>query len=534
MTQKETCLSENDHNAQDFPLPEAFTKRMRGMLGADFGAFRDSYECQSAYGLRYNPLKADREHFENAAADLLDGRVLWAAEGYHCLREAYPGRQILHEAGAYYIQEPSAMSAAEALFVHSGQSGEAETFDVQGGQTDESGAFDVYSGQPDEAGAGERILDLCAAPGGKTTQIAGKLAGNGLLAANEVVPSRARILSQNVERFGIRNCVVLNEEPERLAERFPLFFHKILVDAPCSGEGMFRKDEKTRGEWNEERVRQCAERQSSILENADRMLMPGGRLVYSTCTFAPDEDEGVIACFLRRHPDYELIRLQELADASGMDHGHPEWTAEYEGMHLERCLRLWPHRVKGEGHFIAALQKQDTGREYTAYRPVQPTKEKAVTASWMRFAREHLNVQLTGIPVTFGNNLYLVPEQMRDLEGLKIERAGLHVGEYKKDRFEPSHALALALRPQDAQRSYALSRDEAERFLRGEALIRDEARTQDEAHTQGEACTQGKVLQGWTLLSYAGYTLGWGKASGNQIKNHYPKGLRIMGWKDVK
>lgn len=505
MTQKETHLSENDHNAQNFPLPEAFTERMRGMLGADFGAFRDSYECQSAYGLRYNPLKADREHFENAAADLLDGRVLWAAEGYHCLREAYPGRQILHEAGAYYIQEPSAMSAAEALFAH--------------------------GGQPDEAETGERILDLCAAPGGKTTQIAGKLAGNGLLAANEVVPSRARILSQNVERFGIRNCVVLNEEPERLAERFPLFFHKILVDAPCSGEGMFRKDEKTRGEWNEERVRQCAERQSSILENADRMLMPGGRLVYSTCTFAPDEDEGVIACFLRRHPDYELIRLQELADASGMDHGHPEWTAEYEGMHLERCLRLWPHRVKGEGHFIAALQKRDTMREYeeyTAYRPVQPTKEKAVTASWMRFAREHLNVQLTGIPVTFGNNLYLVPEQMRDLEGLKIERAGLHVGEYKKDRFEPSHALALALRPQDAQRSYALSRDEAERFLRGEALIWDEARA------KAEARTQDKALQGWTLLSYAGYTLGWGKASGNQIKNHYPKGLRIMGWKDGK
>lgn len=515
MTQKETCLSENDHNEQDFPLPEAFTERMRGMLGADFDVFRDSYECQSAYGLRYNPLKADREHFENAAADLLAERVLWAAEGYHCLREAYPGRQILHEAGAYYIQEPSAMSAAEALF-------------ALGGQPDEARTFDVQSGQSDEAGAGERILDLCAAPGGKTTQIAGKLAGNGLLAANEVVPSRARILSQNVERFGIRNCVVLNEEPERLAERFPLFFHKILVDAPCSGEGMFRKDEKTRGEWNEERVRQCAERQLSILENADRMLMPGGRLVYSTCTFAPDEDEGVIARFLRRHPDYELIRLQDLADVSGMDHGHPEWAAEYEGMHLERCFRLWPHRVKGEGHFIAALQKQDMGREYTAYRHVQPTKEKVLTVSWMRFAREHLNVQLTGIPVTFGSNLYLVPEQMRDLEGLKIERAGLHVGEYKKDRFEPSHALALALRPQDAQRSYALTRDEAERFLRGEALICDEARIRDEARTQDEA------LQGWTLLSYAGYTLGWGKASGNQIKNHYPKGLRIMGWKDVK
>lgn len=515
MTQKETCLSENDHNEQDFPLPEAFTERMRGMLGADFDVFRDSYDYQSAYGLRYNPLKADREHFENAAADLLAERVLWAAEGYHCLREAYPGRQILHEAGAYYIQEPSAMSAAEALFAHGGQPDEARTFDVQ-------------SGQSDEAGAGERILDLCAAPGGKTTQIAGKLAGNGLLAANEVVPSRARILSQNVERFGIRNCVVLNEEPERLAERFPLFFHKILVDAPCSGEGMFRKDEKTRGEWNEERVRQCAERQLSILENADRMLMPGGRLVYSTCTFAPDEDEGVIARFLRRHPDYELIRLQDLADVSGMDHGHPEWAAEYEGMHLERCFRLWPHRVKGEGHFIAALQKRDMGREYTAYRHVQPTKEKVLTVSWMRFAREHLNVQLTGIPVTFGSNLYLVPEQMRDLEGLKIERAGLHVGEYKKDRFEPSHALALALRPQDAQRSYALTRDEAERFLRGEALICDEARIRDEARTQDEA------LQGWTLLSYAGYTLGWGKASGNQIKNHYPKGLRIMGWKDVK
>ncbi len=471
------------------PLPEDYVTRMKEMLGADFGAFMDSYAGESAYGLRYNPLKAEREHFERIAAPYLQERIPWAAEGYACLREKHPGKQILHEAGAYYIQEPSAMSAAELL-------GDAPGHGL-------SGAWE-----------GWRILDLCAAPGGKTTQIAGKLGGNGLLVANEYVSSRARILSQNVERFGVRNCVVLNEDPARLAGQFPCFFHRILVDAPCSGEGMFRKDEAARAEWSAERVGQCAARQLGILEHADKMLMPGGRMVYSTCTFSPAENEGVIACFLQKHPDYELIR-PELC--GGMDCGRPEWAAEYAGcditpLHVERCVRLWPHKLKGEGHFAAILQKKGAAeRDAAAYRRVQPVRDKEIVSLWERFACENLNVKLSGVLVAFGTNLYLTPESMRDLNGLKVERAGLHLGECKKNRFEPSHALALALKPQDGKCGYALSGDEAERYLRGETLTRSGA------------------LQGWTLLSYEGYTFGWGKAGGNQIKNHYPKGLRIMG-----
>ncbi len=490
-------MRKNQRGEQEIPLPEAFVERMRGMLGADFGAFMDSYEKESAYGLRYNPLKADREHFEKAAASLINGRIPWAAEGYAAPRERQPGKQILHEAGAYYIQEPSAMSAAEALGVKEG----------------------------------ERVLDLCAAPGGKTTQLAGKMRGTGLLAANEYVASRARILSQNVERFGIRNCVVLNEDPARLAERFPCFFHRILVDAPCSGEGMFRKDEQARGEWSGERVAACAERQLMILEHADRMLMPEGRLVYSTCTFAPAENEGVVARFLCRHPEYELIGLPE---HPGADHGHPEWigadtdaakgtdapdgdakdtgAAGREALHLERCLRLWPHRVLGEGHFVAAMRKRGEAGQDAVYRPVQPSATKEAASAWRDFARENLTVPPAGVPVAFGTYLYLVPEGMRELSGLRVERAGLCLGEYKKGRFEPAHALALALRPQDAVSRMALSKECAERFLRGEALAQD------------------GTLHGWTLLCYEGYPLGWGKASGNQIKNHYPKGLRITAW----
>lgn len=471
-------------------LPPAFIDRMRGMLGAEFPAFLASYEKESAYGLRYNPLKAERERFEQSAGIFLLHEIPWAKEGYACKRELHPGKHVLHEAGAYYIQDPSAMSAAEAIGV-----------------------------QP-----GERILDLCAAPGGKTTQLAGKLNGSGLLVSNEIVPSRARILSQNVERFGIRNCVVLNEEPSRLAEHFPCFFHRILVDAPCSGEGMFRKDENARTEWSTERVVQCAERQLAILESADRMLKPGGMLLYATCTFAPMEDEGVIVRFLRRHPEYELA---ELPFYEGMEHGCPEWAVAYGGVpdfevekeneirHIERCLRLFPHRLAGEGHFLAGLIKRgETHAEDHVDEPyprVPQSKRKEILALWEQFAEETLTFAPDGVPVTFGEQLYLVPAKMRDFKNLKVERAGLHLGEYKKNRFEPAHALARALGEQDVTRSRELSLEEAERYFRGEAIM-----TKEE-------------LRGWVLLTFEGYALGWGKASGTQIKNHYPKGLRTLG-----
>ena len=507
--EKMKTMTEREHTA----LPAAFIERMQGMLGAEFPAFLKSYEEESAYGLRYNPLKTGRGQFEQTAGAFLLKEIPWAKEGYACKRELHPGRHVLHEAGAYYIQDPSAMSAAEAL----------------------------------AARPGERVLDLCAAPGGKTTQLAGKLNGSGLLVANEIVPSRARILSQNVERMGIRNCVVLNEEPSRLAEYFPCFFHRILVDAPCSGEGMFRKDENARAEWSAERVTQCAERQLAILESADLMLKPGGMLLYATCTFAPMEDEGVIVRFLRRHPDYEL---KELPFYEGMGHGRPEWAAscggvpdfdaaQNEALRIGRCVRLFPHRLHGEGHFLAGLCKRgkvqhgaSTQSESTheipgnagaadgipallaageSYPHVPQTKKKEILTLWEQFAKETLTYVPDGIFVTFGEQLYLVPREMRDFQRLKVERAGLHLGEHKKNRFEPAHALARALSAQEVRQSQALSLSEAERYLRGETLTAD------------------KELRGWVLLTYEGYALGWGKAGGTQIKNHYPKGLRTNG-----
>ncbi len=500
-------------------LPEAFLERMQAMLGTEYEAFLNSYEKERSYGFRRNPLKSEAEEFERTMPFAIS-RVSWAEEGYFCPKEEQPGKHVLHEAGAYYIQEPSAMAVADLLKVK----------------------------------PGECIADLCAAPGGKSTQLAGKLQGKGLLISNEIVPNRARILSQNIERFGVRNCVVLNENTAQMAEQFPLFFHGMIVDAPCSGEGMFRKNDQACGEWSIAQVTLCADRQLEILENADKMLAPGGRMIYSTCTFAPEENEGVLVRFLRKHPEYQLM---ELPCYEGMEHGRPEWVVRFggvtdfdmqenESLHVEYSLRLWPHRISGEGHFIAGLCKAgDLAERSEGYRRVCLTegtksakKEKNdkggkhalkgakgqsldIRSAWMSFAKEVLEVdestigervanQLAGVLVPFGEHLYLVPEQMRDMTGLKVERAGLELGEWKKNRFEPAHALALALKPTEVKQTYAMTKAEADRYIRGEAI----------------PCSD---LAGWVLMTYEGYSVGWAKASGGMAKNHYPKGLRIQG-----
>lgn len=476
-------------------LPEAFLARMQAMLGEEYQAFLESYEQERSYGLRQNPLKSDRREFEARMPFSLQ-RIPWTCNGYFCNRDEQPGKHVFHEAGAYYIQEPSAMAVADLL----------------------------------KALPGECICDLCAAPGGKSTQLAGWMQGEGLLVSNEIVPSRARILSQNIERLGVRNCVVLNEDTSLMAEQFPQFFHGIVVDAPCSGEGMFRKNSRACEEWSEEQVGLCADRQLMILENADRMLLPGGRIIYSTCTFAPQENEGVLVRFLRKHPEY---RLMELPVYEGMAHARADWVPSFGNvpdfseeeknrMHLEYALRLWPHKLSGEGHFIAGLFKEgDASKRADGYvhAGMKQTgkngknREQEIIKAWEIFADKTLTKgknTLQGAYVIFGDYLYLVPEQMRTLNGLKVERAGLTLGQWKKDRFEPDHALAMTLRPEEARDVCMLTKEEAERYLRGEAV----------------PCTD---KTGWVLMTYAGYSLGWGKASGNMAKNHYPKGLRIQG-----
>lgn len=401
--------------------------------------------------------------------------VPWAENGYYYEKTDQPGKHPYHEAGVYYIQEPSAMAPVPMLQVK----------------------------------PGDRVLDLCAAPGGKSTQIAAALMGEGLLVCNEINPQRAKILSENIERMAVCNACVTNETPERLSEFFPEYFDKILVDAPCSGEGMFRKNEDACGEWSPENVEMCAARQDGILDEAAKMLRQGGRLVYSTCTFAEAEDEGSVERFMGRHPQFRLLEMK----------------------------RLWPHKIKGEGHFMAVLVKDKETEEAHKSMPVHGT-EKGVTmkeidglAEFMRDAvsdEEALNEMVSGKAVLnkailgrscsedafrllkFGDNVYLMPEEMPSVRGLKVLRTGLHVGVLKKNRFEPAHALALAINPSRVR--HVLNLDSADprvmQYLNGQTFPAE----------------GGK---GWYLICVDGFGIGWGKLAGGMMKNHYPKGLRV-------
>lgn len=429
-------------------LPEAFLKRMEAQLGPEYEAFLGSFQRPRAVALRFNPLKGKGQ---KPTLPFSLEPVPWEPMGYYYDPQARPGLHPYHEAGVYYLQEASAMSPVVLL-------------DPQPGET---------------------ILDLCAAPGGKSTQIAGRLLGKGLLVCNEIHPARAKILSQNMERLGVGNALVTNEKPENLSRRLPGFFDRVLVDAPCSGEGMFRKEEAAVTDWSPETVEMCARRQSEILDCAAKMVRTGGLLVYSTCTFAPQEDEEAVAAFLRRHPEF----APEPVEA-------PWFVSGEKGSY-----RMWPHKLRGEGHFAARLRKLD-GEETE----IMEETGAALPKAWQSFARE-TGISLPGKnSVTFGDRLFLLPEGAPKLQGLRVLRPGLELGILKKDRLEPSHALALWL--QDCQNTvnFAWDSEEIKRYLHGEVL-------------------PGKT-KGWCLITVDGYSIGWAKGDGNMLKNHYPKGLR--------
>lgn len=436
-------------------LPESFKESMREILKEEYDAFEASYDGPRYVGLRYNPLKASREEFLSAVPFKLEP-VDWAAEGFYYEPEDRPGKSALHESGAFYIQEPSAMSAVAVL-----------------------------DPQP-----GDRVLDMCAAPGGKSTQIAGRLMGQGLLVSNEYVRDRARILSSNIERMGVTNACVINESPDGVSSRFPAFFDKILVDAPCSGEGMFKKEENALGEWSPENVKMCHERQLMILDEAAKCLKAGGVLVYSTCTFNKIENEGTVEAFLSFHPEFAL----------------------------EKTERFWPHKIKGEGHFVArfkmageAVAKEEKPLPLTGSAAKQLKELKDFLATELRLTDDCIDRLTSDRRLeAFGDNLYLLPSGIATLKGLKVERPGLWVATVKKNRLEPSHSLALALRPSDVKVSVALSDTDADRYIEGNTLTCDPS------------------VKGWVLLTVRGFSLSFGKASGGIIKNHYPKGLRRM------
>lgn len=427
-------------------LPEAFLQRMEVQLGSEYPAFLESLERPRAVALRFNPLKGERPVLPFVGAP-----VPWESEGFYYDPETRPGLHVYHEAGVYYLQEASAMAPVALL----------------------------------DPKPGERVCDLCAAPGGKTTQIAGRMLGQGFLVCNEINPKRAKILSRNIERMGVANALVTNEHPETLASRFPGFFDRVLVDAPCSGEGMFRKEEAAVTDWSQETVQMCARRQREILDSAARLVRPGGRLVYSTCTFAPEEDEETVAAFLEAHPEF----TPEPVEAPWFVPGE---NASY---------RMWPHKLLGEGHFAAVLRKtQGESGEV----PACPG-EKCPKA-WESFAKE-LDITLPeGKAVSFGQSLYWAPTELPELNRLKVLRPGLELGTERKGRFEPAHALALWLKTCAVMESFPPESPEMKAYLHGDVV------------------PSGK--KGWCLVQAGGYAIGWGKGDGSVLKNHYPKGLR--------
>ena len=439
-------------------LPQAFLERVENQLGGQFPAFLHSLEQPRAVALRRNPLKCQPEQ---PLPGLL-APVPWEPEGFYYDPQSRPGLHPWHEAGVYYLQEASAMAPVTLL-----------------------------DPQP-----GEIVLDLCAAPGGKTTQIAGRMAGKGLLVCNEINPKRARILARNIERLGVANALVLNHHPGELEKHFAGCFDRVLVDAPCSGEGMFRKEEAAVTDWSPETVSMCARRQQEILTTAAKLLRRGGRLVYSTCTFAPEENEGTISDFLRAHPDFTV----ETVDAPWFAPGDPTQLSD-PAPGLEKTFRLWPHLLRGEGHYAAVLTKAGSGVSC-----LEPCRGEKLPPLWTRFAKD-LEISLdSGKLLSFGSRLYWVPEQMPSLQGLKVLRCGLELGELKKDRFEPAHALALYLSGCAREQTLELGSRELEQYMNGQVIPTDRT--------------------GWCLVKAGNYSLGWGKGDGKVLKNHYPKGLR--------
>lgn len=454
-------------------LPASYTAYIEEMLGQEAEAFLESYSAARTQGLRFNPLKSTDTAGQDAAThthSLFDLKPIpWCSTGFYYDEPSRPGRHPYHAAGLYYIQEPSAMSAAELL-----------------------------SPQP-----GEIVLDLAAAPGGKTTHIAGLMQGQGLLISNEIHPERAKILAENVERLGIKNTLVTSATPQQLSSRFPQVFDRIMLDAPCSGEGMFRKDPKAIAEWSPEHVVMCAARQWDILQDAYLMLKPGGTLAYSTCTFNRQENEEIIAKLTESYPDIELITQK----------------------------RLWPHLEKGEGHFVALLRKlvstdnddDNNTRKTNKRRSKVSTKTNSSVRDAYQLFQEWAATELPGfsyqgIPLLFGESLYLLPEAFQGslhtelLDGLRVPRAGLHIAHLKKNRIEPAHALAMAIQHTQVARSYNIASDNPEIH----------------AWLRGESIPVPMELHGWTLVTLDGLPISWGKASSGQLKNHLPKGLRIM------
>ena len=467
-------------------LPQSFLDSMKEILGEDYEAFLAGFDGQRQYGLRVNTLKMNLEEFERIAPFHLK-KVPWISNGYFYEAEDVPAKHPFYSAGLYYLQEPSAMTPASRLKV-----------------------------QP-----GERVLDLCAAPGGKVTELGAALQGEGLLVANDINTARARALLRNLELFGISNSFVTNEPPHVLAERFPEFFHKIMVDAPCSGEGMFRKNPAVVDSWQEKGPEYFSKLQREIIVQAADMLLPGGMMFYSTCTFSPLENEKTITHLLKERPDMEVIPME---DYEGFAEGLTSYRGEVFDESCKLCRRIWPHKMSGEGHFMALLHKKNGIQQQVQQTVSQSSiwweKCKDLNKEQKAAAEDffsHVNIAYDGKRIDVrGDNLYYLPAPKYDGRGLHFLRNGLFMGEFKKKRFEPSQPFALALHAQDFDQVLDFPADDERlsRYLRGETL------------DVSDLIAGEKKRKGWQLVMAAGHPLGFGKLVNNNLKNKYPAGWR--------
>lgn len=447
---------------------------MAHLLGEEYTVFAQSLAAEPVAGLRVNTLKVAVADFQRIAPFALRPVGEYEAAGF-IIKDNKAGRHPYHAAGLYYLQEPSAMVVASLL----------------------------------RPRPGEWVLDLAAAPGGKSTHLLSLMGDEGLVVANEVEPGRVSALVSNLERWGARQVAITQATPEKLAVIFGAIFDKVLLDAPCSGEALFRRLGGL--EWSENIVRACARRQTAILAVAARLVRPGGLLAYSTCAFSPEENERVVARFLAEHLDYELI---ELPTYPGFADGRPDWVAAdllpaAQREQLRYTVRLWPHRFPGEGQFIALLRRH-SGLEEGRDEGMRGYIPKAAQDTWQAFAQAHLSLSFPAERLLLVNDyLSLLPKQALNTRSLKVVRPGLLLGQVRQGYFKPAHSLALALTPAQVNQTvnWAAADPTLAAYLAGRDLDNPGA-------------------DGWVLVTVDGFALGWGKRAHGRLKNHYPRGLR--------
>ena len=451
-------------------LPIKYIEKMKNLLGKDFDAYIKSFEDKNYQGLRANTLKISPNDLKNLLNFNLTP-IPWCDAGFY-YEDERPAKSPYYNAGLFYIQEPSAMSTGAMLPIS----------------------------------AGDKVLDMCAAPGGKSTQIASKLNGTGVLVTNDISATRCKALLKNIEINGVCNAIVTNETPKNLAKKFKGYFNKIIIDAPCSGEGMFRKDKDAIKSWETHKTEFCCNLQREILYYAKDMLDNEGIIAYSTCTFAPEENEQMINEFLLKNDDFELIDFDK---SSGFENGRKEWINSGKIIDgIEKTGRLMPYKVKGEGHFLALIRKKGNKKNQDVSKIKEINKKELLDME--TFFKENLNIPMYNNIEIHKTSVFSIPNGI-DLSGLRVVRSGFYLGEIKTKRFEPSQAFAMGLKKEDVKQTISFNIDD-------ENLTR---------YLKGESFAVNNNKDGWHLVCIDKYPIGWGKVQKGRLKNKYLAGWRI-------